>query len=52
MIGEMKIEFIYNGFLIEKHRITGECEVYIDGSFRKFQSVHQTKMYIDNFLMN
>ena len=39
----MKFEFLYNSFLIEKHRFTGECEVYIGGMFRKFQNVHQTK---------
>ena len=48
----MKIEFLYNGFLVERHRLTGECEVYINGKFRKFRNVHQTKTYIDNFLMN
>lgn len=48
----MKFKFLYNGFLVEKHKVIGECEVYIGGMFRKFQNVHQTKKYIDNFLMN
>ncbi len=48
----MKTEFIYNGFVVEKHRYTGECEVYIGGKFRKFANVQQTKIYINNFLMN
>lgn len=48
----MKIEFIYNGFLVERHRFTGECEVCINGKFRKFETLSQTKRYIDNFLMN
>lgn len=47
----MKFEFLYNGFLIEKHRFTGECEVYINGKFRKFETLSQAKEYINNFLM-
>ena len=48
----MKTEFLYNGFVVEKHKVTGECEVYINGSFRKFDNVQQTKRYINEFIMN
>lgn len=47
----MKFEFLYNGFLIEKHRYTGECEVYINGKFRKFDNLTKAKEYINNFTM-
>ena len=39
----MKFEFLYNGFLIEKHRFTGK--------FRKFETLSQAKEYINNFIM-
>ncbi len=48
----MKTEFLYNGFVVEKHRFTGECEVYINGKFRKFETLTKAKEYINNFLMN